>query len=58
MRLLKFFDAIKEKYGRDVFGQGYLYRIIEDKEIADVDSLTDDEKLHGISTEKKLLCSI
>lgn len=50
--IAKVFDAIKEKYGRDVFGQGYLYRIIEDKEIADVDSLTDDEKLHGISTEK------
>lgn len=50
--ITKVFDAIKEKYGRDVFGQGYLYRIIEDKEIADVDSLTDNEKLHGISTEK------
>lgn len=50
--IAKVFDSIKEKYGRDVFGQGYLYRIIEDNEITDVDSLTDDEKLYGISTEK------
>ena len=51
-QIAELFDSIKEKYGRDVFGQGYLYRIIEDNEITDVDSLTDDEKLHGISTEK------
>lgn len=51
-QIAELFDSIKEKYGRDVFGQGYLYRIIEDNEITDVDSLTDDEKLHGISTDK------
>lgn len=47
------FDTIKEHYGRDVFGQGYLYRIIDDSEIADVVSLTNDEKLNGISTDRK-----
>lgn len=46
------FDTIKENYGRDVFGQGYLYRIIDDTEIADVASLSNDEKLNGISTDK------
>ena len=46
------FDTIKENYGRDVFGQGYLYRIIDDTEIADVESLSNDEKLNGISTDK------
>ena len=46
------FDIIKENYGRDVFGQGYLYRIIDDTEIADVESLSNDEKLNGISTDK------
>ena len=50
--IAKVFDTIKEKYGRDVFGQGYLYRIIDDKEIVDVDSLTEDEKINGISTTK------
>jgi len=47
------FDTLKEKYGRDIFGQGYLYKLIDDNEIADVDSLTDDEKTNGISTSKK-----
>lgn len=48
----KLFDEIKEKYGRDIFGQGWLYRIVSDDEIADVDLLTDDEKLNGIQGEK------
>ncbi|WP_270328987.1 Eco57I restriction-modification methylase domain-containing protein [Lactococcus lactis] len=47
------FDALKEKYGRDIFGQGYLYRIIDDEDVADVDSLSEDEKQNGISTDKK-----
>lgn len=46
------FDRIKEEFGRDIFGQGYIYRLIDDNEIADVDSLTDDEKENGISTNK------
>ena len=46
------FDQLKEKYGRDIFGQGYIYRLIEDNEIADVDTLTDDEKENGIDTSK------
>jgi len=47
------FDDLKEKYGRDIFGQGYIYRLIEDDEIACVDELTDEEKSNGISTDKK-----
>jgi len=47
------FDALKEKYGRDIFGQGYLYKIIDETEIVDVNELTEDEKTNGISTEKK-----
>lgn len=46
------FDEIKEKYGRNVFGQGYLYRLIDEEEIADVGTLTEDEKQNGISTDK------
>jgi hypothetical protein len=48
----KLFDELKEKYGRDIFGQGWLYRIVSKDEIADVDSLSDDEKLNGISGDK------
>ncbi len=47
------FDNLKEKYGRDIFGQGYLYRLIDDNEIANIDSLTSDEKENGIDTSKK-----
>ncbi|WP_315326886.1 Eco57I restriction-modification methylase domain-containing protein, partial [Treponema socranskii] len=47
------FDSIKEKYGRDIFGQGYIYKLIDDDEIADVDKLTDDEKENGIDPKKK-----
>ena len=27
------FDSLKEQYGRDIFGQGYIYKIIDDSEI-------------------------
>jgi hypothetical protein len=48
----KLFDGLKEKYGRDIFGQGWLYKIVSKDEIADVDSLSDDEKLNGIDGDK------
>lgn len=46
------FDSLKEQYGRDIFGQGYLYKIIEDNEVANVDELTQDEKENGIDSSK------
>ena len=46
------FDKIKEDFGRDIFGQGYIFRLIDDGEIANVDSLTEDEKQNGIDTSK------
>ena len=48
------FDSLKERYGRDIFGQGYLYKIIDDDEVADVSLLTDDEKENGIDPAKKI----
>ena len=50
--IVQIFDAIKERYSRDIFGQGYIFRLIDDSEIADVDSLTDDEKENGIDITK------
>lgn len=47
------FDRLKERYGRDIFGQGYIYKLIDDSDLADVDSLTDDEKENGIDSSKK-----
>jgi len=46
------FDSLKENYGRDIFGQGWIYRIVSKDEIADVDKLTEDEKLNGIEGGK------
>ncbi|MCX7929053.1 MAG: BREX-1 system adenine-specific DNA-methyltransferase PglX, partial [Patescibacteria group bacterium] len=46
------FDKIKEKYGRDIFGQGWIYRIVSENEIADVENLTDDEKMNGIKGKR------
>ena len=46
------FDSLKEQYGRDIFGQGYIYKIIDDSEMANVDELTQDEKENGIDTSK------
>ena len=42
------FDNLKENYGRDIFGQGWLYRIVNKEEIANVEILSEDEKLNGI----------
>lgn len=47
------FDNLKEKYGRDIFGQGYIYKIIDDSEMANVKELTKEEKENGIDTSKK-----
>jgi hypothetical protein len=46
------FESFKEKYGRDIFGQGYIYKIISDSEIANIKDLTKEERLHGISGKK------
>jgi hypothetical protein len=51
-QIRELFDNLKEKYGRDIFGQGWLYRIVSQDEIADVEKLTDDEKLNGINGNK------
>jgi hypothetical protein len=50
--IIKLFDELKEKYDRDIFGQGYIFRIISDNEIANVDELTEDEKKNGIDKSK------
>ena len=52
-QIAELFDNLKEKHGRDIFGQGYIYKLIEDSEMADVDTLTEDEKQNGIPDTKK-----
>ncbi|EKD44446.1 MAG: hypothetical protein ACD_71C00130G0008 [uncultured bacterium (gcode 4)] len=46
------FDSLKEQYGRDIFGQGFLYRIINPNEIKNVSEMTQEEKQNGLSGER------
>lgn len=46
------FDSLKEKYGRDVFGQGFVFKIVNKDLLADLYSITNDEKENGISSER------
>lgn len=46
------FDSLKEKYDRDIFGQGYLFKIITKKDVANPDDLTQEEKYNGIDASK------
>ncbi len=42
------FDGLKQKYGRDCFGQGYIFRIVPQSLIADITSISEEEKKNGI----------
>lgn len=46
------FDSLKIEYGRDCFGQGYLFRIVDENELATVEDLTAEEKSNGINNNK------
>ena len=45
------FDSLKEKFGRDIFGRGYIYKIASTDLLADVDSLSQKEKEDGIQAD-------
>ncbi|TLD82261.1 type II restriction endonuclease [Helicobacter sp. MIT 05-5293] len=45
------FTQAKAKYGRDVWGQGFLYKIIDESLIANVESLSEEEKQEGIESK-------
>ena len=46
------FDKLKQEFGKNIFGQGYLFRIINKREIKDANQLSDEEKLNGSSKDK------
>ena len=48
------FSNIKKEFGRDIFGQGFLYRIINKDEVGDINALTEEEKKTGILDDKKI----
>ena len=51
----KLFDDLKEKYGRDIFGQGFIYRIVSKEEMADLNTLTLEEKEGGINNQRSFV---
>lgn len=48
-QIWELFDNIKNEYGLRTFGKGYMYRIIPEEMIFDVNKITDDQKTNGIS---------
>ena len=46
------FDGIKEKFGLRAFGKGFMYRIIPDNMIFDVNLITDKQKDEGIKGKR------
>jgi hypothetical protein len=53
-KIRDYFFKIKKEFGRDVFGQGFLYRVISKEEIIDIEDLSEREKKDGINKEKKI----
>jgi hypothetical protein len=47
------FDEIKLKTNRRIFGQGYLFKIIDASEVTNISVMTDNEKKNGISNNRK-----
>ena len=52
MEIWKLFDRLKAQFGNKIFGQGYVYRIVPDQLLADITSLTNQEKEQGISDNR------
>ena len=48
------FKKIKTQLGRDIFGQGFIYKVITKTEVADENNLTDQEKINGIKNNSKI----
>ncbi len=48
------FDKCKEKFGRNIFGRGFIFRIISEEEIADVSKLSKEEIENGIDDNKRV----
>ena len=52
IEIWELFDGIKEKFGLRAFGKGFMYRIIPDTMIFDVQNITDKQKLEGIKGKR------
>lgn len=54
IKIRNYFSEIKNILGRDIFGQGFLYRIIDSHEIIDENKITEHQKTHGLKNDKKI----
>jgi len=52
IEIWELFDGIKEKFGLRIFGKGFMYRIIPDSMIFDVENISDQQKLNGIKGKR------
>jgi len=52
VEIWELFDGIKEKFGLRIFGKGFMYRIIPDSMIFDVENISDKQKLEGIKGKR------
>jgi hypothetical protein len=46
------FDGVKDQYGLRIFGKGYMYRIVPETMIFDVNTITDKQKDEGIKGKR------
>ena len=53
-KIRNLFFSIKQFLGRDVFGQGFLYKILSKNEIMEIAKMTADEKNLGINAKEKI----
>ena len=53
-KIREIFISLKKYLGRDVFGQGFLYRIISENEIQEINEMTDEEKDQGLKSKEKI----
>ena len=49
------FDNLKAQFGNKIFGQGYVYRIVPEHLLADIVSLTDQDRKQGISDKQSFV---
>jgi len=53
-KIRELFWSIKQFLGRDIFGQGFLYKIIKKNEIKEINQMTSEEKSAGINAKEKI----
>jgi len=53
-KIREIFKDLKKEFGRDIFGQGFLYKIISKNEIIDENKISQIEKTSGIKNSKKI----